>query len=84
VTEALSAAVRIPLRRLPLPRPLAPGRSVVLGIRPEDPRLGDEDDGVRVVPTGPEVRLERDQAVRVSADPHHTHVFDAETEEALR
>lgn len=90
---------------------LAAGRSVVLGIRPEDLRLAEDgSDGVRatvsayeplletgiatpaldrvdrplVVQTGPEVRLERDQAVRVSADPHHTHVFDAETEKALR
>ncbi|MGW0559807.1 ABC transporter ATP-binding protein [Streptomyces sp. NPDC003016] len=37
-----------------------------------------------VVQTGPEVRLDRDETVRVSADPRLTHVFDAETGEALR
>ncbi|MBT2394429.1 ABC transporter ATP-binding protein [Streptomyces sp. ISL-100] len=37
-----------------------------------------------VVQTGPEVRLSRDETVRVTADPQLTHVFDAETGEALR
>ncbi|WP_093800841.1 ABC transporter ATP-binding protein [Streptomyces sp. Wb2n-11] len=37
-----------------------------------------------VVQTGPEVRLDRGETVRVSADPRLTHVFDAETGEALR
>ncbi|GAA1513697.1 ABC transporter ATP-binding protein [Streptomyces albidochromogenes] len=37
-----------------------------------------------VVQTGPEVRLDRGDTVRVSADPRLTHVFDAETGEALR
>ncbi|MGX1883680.1 ABC transporter ATP-binding protein [Streptomyces sp. NPDC055287] len=37
-----------------------------------------------VVQTGPEVRLDRDETVRVTADPQLTHVFDAETGEALR
>ncbi|GHA88037.1 ABC transporter ATP-binding protein [Streptomyces chryseus] len=37
-----------------------------------------------VVQTGPEVRLGRGDTVRVSADPRLTHVFDAETGEALR
>ncbi|AMW10504.1 ABC transporter [Streptomyces qaidamensis] len=44
-------------------------------------------DGVErhlVVLTGPEVRLAHDDRVRVAADPRHTHVFDAETGEALR
>ncbi|MBT2505244.1 ABC transporter ATP-binding protein [Streptomyces sp. ISL-98] len=37
-----------------------------------------------VVQTGPEVRLDRDETVRVTADPQLTHVFDAETGDALR
>ncbi|OEJ59006.1 ABC transporter [Streptomyces agglomeratus] len=37
-----------------------------------------------VVQTGPDVRLDRDDTVRVAADPRLTHVFDAETGEALR
>ncbi|GAA2271893.1 ABC transporter ATP-binding protein [Streptomyces hawaiiensis] len=44
-------------------------------------------DGVErhlVVLTDPEVRLAHDERVRVAADPEHTHVFDAETGEALR
>ncbi|MER7402630.1 ABC transporter ATP-binding protein [Streptomyces sp. NPDC000070] len=44
-------------------------------------------DGVErhlVVLTDPEVRLAHDERVRVAADPQHTHVFDAETGEALR
>ncbi|MFI8895407.1 ABC transporter ATP-binding protein [Streptomyces paradoxus] len=44
-------------------------------------------DGVErhlVVLTDPEVRLAHDDRVRVAADPEHTHVFDAETGEALR
>ncbi|MFF8933925.1 ABC transporter ATP-binding protein [Streptomyces paradoxus] len=44
-------------------------------------------DGVErhlVVLTGPEVRLAHDDRVRVAPDPRHTHVFDAETGEALR
>ncbi|MFJ5728270.1 ABC transporter ATP-binding protein [Streptomyces paradoxus] len=44
-------------------------------------------DGVErhlVVLTDPEVRLAHDDRVRVAADPRHTHVFDAETGEALR
>ncbi|WP_329387635.1 ABC transporter ATP-binding protein [Streptomyces sp. NBC_01716] len=36
-----------------------------------------------VVETGPDVRLDRGDTVRVSADPTHTHVFDAETGDAL-
>ncbi|MFE3250324.1 ABC transporter ATP-binding protein [Streptomyces sp. NPDC059209] len=36
-----------------------------------------------VVETGPETRLDRGDTVRVTADPRHTHVFDAETGEAL-
>ncbi|MEW1797661.1 MULTISPECIES: ABC transporter ATP-binding protein [Streptomyces] len=36
-----------------------------------------------VVETGPEIRLDRDDTVRVTADPQHTHVFDAETGDAL-
>ncbi|MFJ8074912.1 ABC transporter ATP-binding protein [Streptomyces sp. NPDC096176] len=94
--------------RMPLPRPLPAGRSVVLGVRPEDLRL--TDDGVRatvsaheplleaglatlalagvdpplVVQTGPEVRLERGAAVHVTADRRLTHVFDAETGDALQ
>lgn len=36
-----------------------------------------------VVETGPRTRLDRDDTVRVTADPRHTHVFDAETGEAL-
>ncbi|WP_425577337.1 TOBE domain-containing protein [Streptomyces enissocaesilis] len=38
--------------------------------------------GPLVVQTGPGVRLDRDETVRVSADPRPTHVFDAETGEA--
>ncbi|MCX4823089.1 ABC transporter ATP-binding protein [Streptomyces sp. NBC_01142] len=108
VVEEDGGQVRLsPAVRIPLPRPLAAGRSVVLGIRPEDLRLTDHGvratvgayeplletgvatlalDGVDrplVVQTGPEVRLERDRIVHVSTDPQHTHVFDAETEEAL-
>ncbi|GGY18620.1 ABC transporter ATP-binding protein [Streptomyces djakartensis] len=44
-------------------------------------------DGVErhlVVLTDPEVRLAHDERVRVAADPRHTHVFDAETGDALR
>ncbi|CAM5745914.1 putative ABC transporter ATP-binding protein y4oS [Streptomyces afghaniensis 772] len=44
-------------------------------------------DGVErhlVVLTDPEVRLAHDERVRVAADLEHTHVFDAETGEALR
>jgi multiple sugar transport system ATP-binding protein len=44
-------------------------------------------DGVErhlVVLTDPEVRLAHDERVRVAADRRHTHVFDAETGEALR
>ncbi|MGA5898160.1 ABC transporter ATP-binding protein [Streptomyces venetus] len=44
-------------------------------------------DGVErhlVVLTDPEVRLAHDERVRVAADLQHTHVFDAETGEALR
>ncbi|MFF9027051.1 ABC transporter ATP-binding protein [Streptomyces iakyrus] len=44
-------------------------------------------DGVErhlVVLTDPEVRLAHDDRVRVAADPQHTHVFDAESGEALR
>ncbi|MDQ1019486.1 ABC transporter ATP-binding protein [Streptomyces afghaniensis] len=44
-------------------------------------------DGVErhlVVLTDPEVRLAHDERVRVAADLRHTHVFDAETGEALR
>ncbi|WP_030237209.1 MULTISPECIES: ABC transporter ATP-binding protein [unclassified Streptomyces] len=44
-------------------------------------------DGVErhlVVLTGPEVRLAHDDRVRVAADRRHTHVFDAETGDALR
>jgi multiple sugar transport system ATP-binding protein len=44
-------------------------------------------DGVErhlVVLTDPEVRLAHDERVRVTADPRHTHVFDAETGASLR
>ena len=44
-------------------------------------------DGVErhlVVLTDPEVRLAHDERVHVTADPHHTHVFDAQTGDALR
>jgi len=44
-------------------------------------------DGVErplVVLTDPEVRLAHDERVHVTADPDHTHVFDAETGESLR
>ncbi|MFF5963300.1 ABC transporter ATP-binding protein [Streptomyces collinus] len=44
-------------------------------------------DGVErhlVVLTDPEVRLAHDDRVQVAADPEHTHVFDAESGEALR
>ncbi|GAA3823967.1 ABC transporter ATP-binding protein [Streptomyces coacervatus] len=44
-------------------------------------------DGVErplVVLTDPEVRLAHDERVRVTADPDHTHVFDAETGDSLR
>ncbi|MDJ0463589.1 ABC transporter ATP-binding protein [Streptomyces sp. H27-C3] len=105
----LSATVR-----MAVPVRLAAGREVVLGIRPEDLRLADPDEGddevvparvgvheplletgiatlaldgvvkPLVVQTGPEVRLDRDQTVRVAADPRLTHVFDADTGEALR
>ncbi|MEU8978655.1 ABC transporter ATP-binding protein [Streptomyces sp. NPDC058246] len=37
-----------------------------------------------VVVTDPEVRLARDERVRVAADPALTHVFDAETGDSLR
>lgn len=37
-----------------------------------------------VVLTAPEVRLAHDDRVRVTADPHLTHVFDAETGDSLR
>jgi multiple sugar transport system ATP-binding protein len=37
-----------------------------------------------VVLTDPEVRLAHGERVRVAADRRHTHVFDAETGEALR
>lgn len=37
-----------------------------------------------VVVTGPEVRLDRDDTVRITADPRHVHVFDAQTGDALR
>lgn len=36
-----------------------------------------------VVATGPEIRLHRGDTVRVTADPQHTHLFDAETGDAL-
>ncbi|MFD3525608.1 ABC transporter ATP-binding protein [Streptomyces sp. NPDC058653] len=36
-----------------------------------------------VVETGPGTRLDRGDTVRVTADPQHTHVFDAETGDAL-
>ncbi|MEU0729161.1 ABC transporter ATP-binding protein [Streptomyces sp. NPDC006140] len=44
-------------------------------------------DGVErhlVVLTDPEVRLAHDDRVEVTADPQHTHVFDAETGDSLR
>ncbi|MEU9617906.1 MULTISPECIES: ABC transporter ATP-binding protein [unclassified Streptomyces] len=37
-----------------------------------------------VVVTGPEIRLDRDDTVRITADPRHIHVFDARTGDALR
>ncbi|MBT2527153.1 ABC transporter ATP-binding protein [Streptomyces sp. ISL-99] len=111
-TVRLAVPVRLAAGRL------AAGREVVLGIRPEDLRLGGDrlsggEDGVAAVPaqvsahepllesgiatlalagvagplvvqTGPEVFLDRGDTVRVSADPQLTHVFDAETGEALR
>ncbi|MFC9244309.1 ABC transporter ATP-binding protein [Streptomyces sp. NPDC057136] len=40
--------------------------------------------GPLVVQTGPVVRLDRGDTVRVTADPQHIHVFDAETGDALR
>ncbi|MGW4082478.1 ABC transporter ATP-binding protein [Streptomyces sp. NPDC004822] len=95
--------------RIALPVPVAAGREVVVGVRPEDLALGGEDglaarvvahepllesglatlavegvDRPLVVLTGPEVRLAHDDRVRVTADPRRTHVFDAETGEALR
>ncbi|MGW7052696.1 ABC transporter ATP-binding protein [Streptomyces sp. NPDC054887] len=107
--------------RLAVPVRLAAGREVVLGIRPEDLRLGDPlpgggvegagaegsvpagvsayepllETGIAtltlpgvaeplVVQTGPEVRLDRGDTVRVTADPRLTHVFDTETGEVLR
>ncbi|MFE2629013.1 ABC transporter ATP-binding protein [Streptomyces sp. NPDC059374] len=95
--------------RIALPVPVAAGREVVVGVRPEDLALGGEDglaarvvahepllesglatlavDGVDrplVVLTGPEVRLAHDDRVQVTADPRLTHVFDAETGDALR
>ena len=95
--------------RIALPVPVAEGRAVVVGVRPEDLRLtGGEGmpakvvaheplleagiatlalDGVEhalVVLTDPEVRLTHDERVRVTADPGHTHVFDAETGDSLR
>jgi multiple sugar transport system ATP-binding protein len=103
----LSGAVR-----LALPVPVARGREIVVGIRPEDLRLADASDqdalparvvahepllesGIAtlalegvvpslVVLTGPQVRLARDERVRVAADPALTHVFDAETGDSLR
>ncbi|KUM80437.1 ABC transporter ATP-binding protein [Streptomyces sp. ISL-22] len=100
----LSASVRIAL-----PVPVAAGRQVVVGIRPEDLSLTGEDglparvvahepllesgiatlalDGVErplVVLTDPEVRLAHDDRVHITADPHLTHVFDAETGDSLR
>jgi multiple sugar transport system ATP-binding protein len=95
--------------RIALPVPVAAGRQVVVGIRPEDLTLTGGDglaarvvahepllesgiatlalDGVDsplVVLTAPEVRLAHDDHVRVTADPHLTHVFDAETGDSLR
>ncbi|WP_093898238.1 TOBE domain-containing protein [Streptomyces sp. Ncost-T10-10d] len=37
-----------------------------------------------VVATGPEARLDRDDTVRITADPRHIHVFDTRTGDALR
>ncbi|MFE7399562.1 TOBE domain-containing protein [Streptomyces sp. NPDC057557] len=37
-----------------------------------------------VVATGPETRLDRDDTVRITADPRHIHVFDTRTGDALR
>ncbi|MFF3324480.1 ABC transporter ATP-binding protein [Streptomyces sp. NPDC002889] len=107
VVEAGQARLS-PTVRMPLPRPLPSGRAVLLGVRPEDLRLGDEgvaavvsahepllENGIAtlalagverplVVQTGPEVRLERGASVHVTADPQLTHVYDAETGDALR
>lgn len=98
-----------PTVRIALPVPVATGRQVTVGIRPEDLTLTGEDglparviahepllesgiatltlDGVEkplVVLTDPEVRLAHDDRVHVTADPHLTHVFDAETGDSLR
>ncbi|MCX4969294.1 ABC transporter ATP-binding protein [Streptomyces sp. NBC_00654] len=95
--------------RFPVPHGrAAPGRAVVLGIRPEDLTLGGTGTPARVsahepllesgiatlalegvagpvvVLTGPGIRLDRDDTVRITADPQHIHVFDAETGDALR
>ncbi|MFI8187476.1 ABC transporter ATP-binding protein [Streptomyces sp. NPDC085946] len=95
--------------RLALPVPVAAGREVVAGVRPEDLSLTGGDglpaevvaheplpetgiatlalDGVDrhlVVLTAPGVRPAPGDRVRVAADPGRTHVFDAETGEALR
>ncbi|MFE9018846.1 ABC transporter ATP-binding protein [Streptomyces sp. NPDC007808] len=95
--------------RVALPVPVAAGRDVVVGVRPEDLRLSGEEgiparvlahepllesgiatlalEGVEpslVVLTDPEVRLAHDDRVHITADPHLTHVFDAETGESLR
>ncbi|MGW6736938.1 ABC transporter ATP-binding protein [Streptomyces sp. NPDC055013] len=96
--------------RIALPVPVAEGREVTVGIRPEDLTLTGEDDGLParvvahepllesgiatltldgvdnplVVLTDPEVRLAHGDRVHVAADPHLTHVFDAETGDSLR
>ena len=59
--------------RIALPVPVAEGRAVMVGVRPEDLRLTDT-----------EVRLTHDERVRVTAGPDHTDVFDAETGDSLR
>ncbi|KOG32415.1 ABC transporter ATP-binding protein [Streptomyces resistomycificus] len=94
--------------RIALPVPVAAGREVVVGIRPEDLCLSPEGLSARVVAhepllesgiatlalggierplvvlTGPETRLAHDERVHVTADAQLTHVFDAETGDALR
>ncbi|MCD9872329.1 hypothetical protein LJ657_01260 [Streptomyces sp. NR30] len=74
----LSGAVRIAL-------PVAEGREVVVGVRPEDlPLTGDAGIPAKVVaheplPEAGIATLAHGERVRVTADPDHTHAFDAKT-----